>query len=78
MSCTKLLSFASIVQGRDSSVRISDDGMSADVVDTVMVVTAKDCNQTNELLRNLKPSLFSKENLFMHKGRRHATLMQDA
>jgi hypothetical protein len=39
-----------------------------------MVVTAKDCNQTNELLRNLKPSLFSKENLFMHKGRRHATL----
>jgi hypothetical protein len=74
MSCTKLLSFASIVQGRDSSVRISDDGMSADVVDTVMVVTAKDCNQANELLRNLKPSLFDKEIFFMHKGRRHATL----
>jgi hypothetical protein len=48
--------------------------MSADVVDTVMVVTAKDCNQANELLRNLKPSLFDKEIFFMHKGRRHATL----
>jgi hypothetical protein len=74
MACTKLLSFAEIVQGRDASVRIADDGMSADVVDTVMVVTGKDCNQTNELLRNLKPSLFDKENFFMHQGRRHATL----
>lgn len=74
MACTKLLSFASIVQGRDASVRIADDGMSADVVDTVMVVTGKDCNQTNELLRNLKPSLFNKEKFFMHQGRRHATL----
>lgn len=37
MACSKLLSFAELVQGRDSSVRVTDDGM-LDVVDLVMVV----------------------------------------
>jgi hypothetical protein len=71
MACSKMLSFASIVQGRDSSVRITDDGF-LDVVDTVMVVTGKNCNHSNELLRNLKSSLFSNEKLVMRNGRRYA------
>jgi hypothetical protein len=71
MACSKMLSFASIVQGRDSSVRITDDGF-FDVVDTVMVVTGKNCNHSNELLRNLKSSLFDNEKIVMRNGRRYA------
>ena len=57
MASTKpVLSFAAIVQGRDSSVRVTDDGL-GDVVDVVMVVTGKNCNHANEALRNLKPSI---------------------
>ncbi len=68
-----MLSFAKIVQGRDSSVRVTDDGL-MDVVDTVMIVTSKDCNHSNELLRNLKPSLFDNEKLVMRNQRRYVTL----
>ena len=68
-----MLSFAEIVQGRDASVRVTDDGL-MDVVDTVMIVTGKDCNQANETLRNLKQSLFDKENFFIRDGRRYVTL----
>jgi hypothetical protein len=76
MFCSKpaaTISFASIVHGRDASVRITDDGL-ADVVDTVMVVTGKNCNHSNELLRNLKPSLFDNENFVMRSGRRYLSL----
>ena len=68
-----VLSFAAIVQGRDSSVRITDDGL-GDVVDVVMVVTGKNCNHANETLRNLKPSLFDNENFVIRNGRRYASL----
>ena len=73
MACTKLLSFAEIVQGRDASVRVTDDGM-LDVVDLVMVVTGKNCNDSNEALRDLKPSLFDKENILTREKRRYVTL----
>jgi hypothetical protein len=73
MACSKLLSFASIVHGRDANVRITDDGL-ADVVDTVMVVTGKNCNHSNELLRNLKPSLFNNEKFVMRSGRKYLSL----
>ena len=69
---SELISFAEIVQGRDSSVRVTDDGL-LDVVEIVMVVTGKDCNQANETLRNLKPSLFDKEKIVLRSGRRYAT-----
>ena len=72
MACSKMLSFAEIVQGRDSSVRITHDGL-FDVVDTVMVLTGKNCNHSNEVLRNLKPSLYATENFVMRHGRRYAT-----
>ena len=76
MACSKpvpVLSFAAIVQGRDSSVRVTDDGL-GDVVDVVMVVTGKNCNHSNEALRNLSPSLFDNEKLVIRNGRRYATL----
>ncbi len=50
MACSKpVLSFAAIVQGRDSSVWVTDDGL-GDVVDVVMVVTGKNCNHSNGAL----------------------------
>jgi hypothetical protein len=67
------LSFAQIVQGRDASVRVNKDGL-ADLVDLVMVATGKNCNHSNELLRDLKPSLFDNEKIVMHNGRRYVTL----
>lgn len=72
MAHSKHISFAEIVQGRDSSVRVTDDGL-FDVVDTVMVVTGKNCNHSNETLRNLKPSLFDNEKFVIRSGRRYAT-----
>jgi hypothetical protein len=68
-----VLSFAAIVQGRDSSVRVTADGL-GDVVDVVMVVTGKNCNHANEALRNLKPSLYDTGNFVIRNGRRYATL----
>ena len=73
MACPKLLSFAELVQGRDAGVRVTDDGM-LDVVDLVMVVTGKNCNDSNEALRVLKPSLFDKENILTREKRRYVTL----
>ena len=73
MACSKqVLSFAVIIRGRDSNVRITQDGL-FDVMDTVMVVTSKSCNNGNETLRNLEPSLFDKTRFVMRKGRRYAT-----
>lgn len=74
MACFKpALSFVELIQGRDASVRVLDDGL-ADLVDLVMVVTAKNCNDSNELLRDLKPSLFDKEKILIVNKRRYVTL----
>ena len=74
MTCSKpALSFAELVKGRDASVRVLENG-AADVVDLVMVATGKDCNQSNELLRDLKQSLFDKERFFTIERRRYVTL----
>ena len=68
-----VLSFASIVQGRDSSVRVTDDGL-GDIIDVVMVVTGKDCNHANACFRSLSPSLFDNQKLVIRNGRRYASL----
>lgn len=39
-----------------------------------MVVTGKNCNHSNELLRNLKPSLFDNEKFVMRSGRKYLSL----
>jgi hypothetical protein len=67
------LSFAQIVQGRDASVRVIEDGL-ADLVDVVMVVTGKDCNHSNACLRSLDNSLFDNQKVVMHNGRKYVTL----
>jgi hypothetical protein len=46
----------------------------ADIVDLLMVVTGKNCNDSNELLRDLKPSLFDKEKILIIEKRRYVTL----
>lgn len=54
-------------------MRVLEDGL-ADLVDLVMVVTGKNCNDSNELLRDLKPSLFDKEKILIMNKRRYVTL----
>jgi len=68
-----MLSFAQIVQGRDSSVLVADDGL-VDVLDVLMIFSGKNCNHSNELLRDLKPDLFDKNKFIMRENRRYATL----
>ena len=53
-------------------MRVTDDNL-FDVVDSVMVATGKNCNHSNELLRNLKPSLYNKDCFLVRSGRRYAT-----
>ena len=67
------LSFTEIVQGRDSSVRVTANDL-ADVVDLVMAVTGKNCNHSNEVLRNMNHSLFDTEKFVIQNGRRYLTL----
>jgi hypothetical protein len=66
------LSFAAIAQGRYSSMRVCNS--QGDVVDAVMVYTGMNCNNANEILRKLKPSLFDKSCFFVYDGRRYADL----
>ena len=73
MAQPKMISFAELDQGWHGSVRLTDDAL-ADVVDTVMLVTGKNCNHSNELLRSLKPSLFNTEVFVVRGGRRYASL----
>lgn len=44
----KVISFAEIIQGRDATVRITQDGFLY-AVDLVMVMTEKDKNHANEV-----------------------------
>ena len=77
MSCSKQMpshiSFAEIIPDRDSSVRVTKEGH-GDVVDVIMVVTGKDCNQANEVFRRMDNALFDKAKCFIQNGRRYATL----
>ena len=68
-----MISFAAIVQGRDSSVRVTSDGMIS-VIDLVMVVTGKNCNHANECIRNMKQSLFNTENIILRDQTRLISL----
>jgi hypothetical protein len=54
----KNFSFASIVEGRDASVRVTDDGLLV-AVDLAMVVSKKSQNNAGKDLRNLKENIFS-------------------
>ena len=69
---SRVISFAEIVKGRDSSVRVTSDGLIY-AVDLVMVVTGKNCNHSNECLRDLEPSLFDRENFIIRSRARLLT-----
>ncbi len=73
MSLTqKYFSFAEIVQGRDASVRVSDDGLMS-AVDLAMIVTGKNVNHANECLRDLNPLLFNNEKFVIRSRGRWVT-----
>ena len=55
---TQHMSFAEIVQGRDSNVRMTHDGLIY-AVDLVMAVTGKNRNDSAKDIRNIDPSSFS-------------------
>ena len=58
MSVIKNLSFEEIVQGRESTVRVTDDGMIF-AVDLTMAVTGKDRNHAGITLNTLPEDVFS-------------------
>ena len=53
MACSKLISFAELVQGRDSSVRTTDDRLLY-AVDLTMVVHGSDRNVASKVIFPLK------------------------
>jgi hypothetical protein len=57
----KSFSFAEIVHGRDSSVRVTDDGLLY-AVDLVMVITGKDRDHAGQALRDISDKHFSPGN----------------
>jgi hypothetical protein len=78
---TQHMSFAEIVQGRDSNVRMTHDGLIY-AVDLVMVVTGKNRNDSAKDIRNIDPSSFS-DNKFVTRKLSgdvciHATIMNYA
>ena len=66
------ISFAEIVKGRNADVRITSDGLLY-AVDLVMVMTGKNCNNSNECLRDLNPSLFNREKFLIRSRSRLVT-----
>ena len=83
MPSQKCMSFAEIVQGRDASVRITEDGMIW-AVDLTMVVTGKSRGDAARTLRELSEESFQ-ETKFVHKsfpgkgnGRTKLVTFQDA
>jgi hypothetical protein len=54
---TRKISFAGIVQGRDCSVPVTDDGL-IHAVPLAMVVTGKDRNNAGRDLRELSDEIF--------------------
>ena len=74
----KTISFDEIVKGRDSTVRVTDDGLLY-VVDLVMAMTGKDGNDAGLSIRRLPDKLFPTNNLIERKtpgkGNAHTKLV---
>jgi hypothetical protein len=69
---TKYMSFAEIIQSRESNVKVSPDGL-IHAVDLVMVMTGKNRNHSNETLRTMNPSLFNQEKYVIQDRRKLVT-----
>lgn len=59
---TKTFSFAEVVQGRDASVRVTDDNLFY-AVDLVMVVTGKNRDDAGKALRRLSDEVFPSDKM---------------
>jgi len=57
---TKTITFEDIVQGRDSTVRVTNDGLIY-AVDLVVAITDQERHHAAKTLRNLQDDLFSSE-----------------
>ena len=64
------ISFAAIVKGKNTNFRVTADNLIL-ASDLVMVLTGKNCNDSNECLRDLCPSLFNKDNFIMRSRSRY-------
>jgi hypothetical protein len=62
----KYFSFAEIVQGRDASVRVTDDGY-VYAVDLVMVVTGQSRDDAGKILRRLTDDIFPSDKMSERK-----------
>lgn len=65
MACSKLFSFAEIVQGRDAIVPVTDNMLHA--VKLAMVVNGLACNQSGLVLRRLPDAVFKSSNFVIRK-----------
>jgi hypothetical protein len=72
MSSIQSISFEAIIKGRPASVRVTNDSLLY-AVDVVMAVTGKNCNHSNECLRDLDVSLFDNENFVIRNKSRLLT-----
>ena len=83
MQAAKCISFAEIVQGRDSSVRVTDDGMIF-AVDLIMVMSGKSREDSSKTLRDLPEEVFHTEKFSVKSmpgkgnGRTKLVTFQDA
>jgi hypothetical protein len=59
---SKCIIFTEIVQGRDASVRVTEDGMIW-AVDLIMVVSGKSRDDSSKILRDLREAVFHKGNI---------------
>jgi len=78
MAAERKFSFAEIVQGRDASVRVTDDLMLV-AIDLAMVVTGKDRDHAGQALRGISEEMFSSlkfsERKFPGKGNAHTKVV---
>jgi hypothetical protein len=78
MACSKFFSFAEVVQGRNATVRVTEDGFLF-AVELNMVVSGKDRNNAGRDLRNLSNEEFShqkfRERRLPGKGNCHTKLV---
>ena len=73
MHWQSFISFEEIVNGRNANVRVSADNLIL-ASDLVMVLTGKNCNDSNECLRDLCPLMFNKDKFIIRSRSRWISL----
>ena len=73
MHWQSFISFEEIVNGRNANVRVSADNLIL-ASDLVMVLTGKNCNDSNECLRDLCPLMFNQDKFIIRSRSRRISL----